>query len=1033
MLRRSVATYVPKALSPYAQALKQVSLKGPVAFGSSAKEMEFEMYRQGVLPADYRPPAQGKWDDTIERWAYAWQFPSAEESEDEVSALIKNREGVQLLLELGERLLEAPPSTIPGSGATDTTRYPLLDVADSPGATAPPPLLLSDEAAAGYAEMEKSVGLLAKAPKKEVMSVESFSQATAVPVAYLDDQSERANASKALALALESCDLEYAEEGLITAISALSQMHHYDAARALFDFSASVGIGPSAELFKALMRHASAVGDVNQSMALIEEMKDRGITPRIGNWHELMRSFHKARDYPAVSQIVDNMKMYANIEPNEVTFMLQLRALAKDTSQLNSLAEAVQLFDQMENVYGYIAARPHYDALMYAMSRSPAPEMRLRCDELARKMDLMGIPWNSTTFLNLIRSAQVAGDVEGVERYLSKMREDRVPVRVPHLSWAIHAHTQYLLRLNYEEMREKGEDPAAVWVEHMNTCFGIYELVVQRGWEMQVSLLNALLRLTCQVAILSVEHSVMKTESGAAEKSGAFEDQANKIWNDSFDEWHVQKDVFSYECYIALLAHQQRIDEAEKLFQEIILKNDMVPSRRTYECLIFMHLSSGEEGGAARALHYLEAMEKSQLPIRPSLLKKIVRVNNASGYKRDMKRRARRIMQAREEYLARKSEGVGFPSPGGDTAAVVDASDGDEKSSAPTLRPLPISEKSTLAWWDKWKKTTLSKHELFEEENADGTPRGESFEDKNKALAMMGIDSAFKTPDDVPDLSKQRLLPALRAEEGEVTGSLWALDGGELAYPRDGGGPQGWGVRLWRERQLLKKEFQKTLDGKAPVPSFSELGKASRVAGDQMDIEESGAKTPGELDDWRKFADNRYDDGTAKPVSEIAFPVEPSAELVWRGESRDPLAPYKTDNEIALESDNTFYNKMQSDVHNKTKELVSVLQEGRENDVDIVGRGPTRRSKIDYLEKWREMYRHGTLEMPDEPSLHFGRAPDDHRDTLAASVRDWYKRNKKAPLPQEKLDAWRVQNDRSSEASASRSAPKRPKKRIRKN
>lgn len=43
-----------KALSPYAQALKQVALK------RSAQEMEIEMYRKGTLPADYRPPVQGK-------------------------------------------------------------------------------------------------------------------------------------------------------------------------------------------------------------------------------------------------------------------------------------------------------------------------------------------------------------------------------------------------------------------------------------------------------------------------------------------------------------------------------------------------------------------------------------------------------------------------------------------------------------------------------------------------------------------------------------------------------------------------------------------------------------------------------------------------------------------------------------------------------------------------------------------------------------------------------------------------------------
>lgn len=70
------------------------------------------------------------------------------------------------------------------------------------------------------------------------------------------------------------------------------------------------------------MRYYSCTGNVNNAMSLIEEMKSKGITPRIGNWHELMRTFITAGDLGAVTQIVDNMKMYGNIEPNEVTFAI---------------------------------------------------------------------------------------------------------------------------------------------------------------------------------------------------------------------------------------------------------------------------------------------------------------------------------------------------------------------------------------------------------------------------------------------------------------------------------------------------------------------------------------------------------------------------------------------------------------------------------------------------------------------------------------------------------------------------------------
>lgn len=992
-----------KALSPYAQALRQVALKGSVALGPSAKEMELEMYRKGTLPADYRPPVQGRWDDTIERWAYAWQFPAEAEYDDVVVGVEKNSAVMQQLIEFGERLLSSPPSQEPYSGVSST----VYNISASSQVVLPQIDMTQEYDV--LAESIRTIGVPSEGKSQAMMPAEGFSAEVNVPVAYLDDKSERSNASKELSVILEGGGLTYTEEGLIVAISALSRQHYYTAAKSIFDFAAQVGLGPNAEMYKALMKHSSRNGDVNGAVTLIEQMKGLGITPRIGNWHELMRAFHNAKDYPGVSQIVDNMKMYANIEPNEVTFALQLRALSKDSSQMNSLAESVQLFDQMENVNGYIAARPHYDALMYTLSQSPVPENRLRCEELARKMDLMGICWNGTTFLNLIRAAQIVGDIKAVERHLAKMRDDRVPVDMMHLSWAVQAHAQHVIRLDYEAMKEAKVDILSKWLDHLSTCFGIYELVVRRGWVMQVPFINALLRLSCQTTILSMEHIPSNTAH-----IGKFEAQASKIWNDTFDEWHLSKDVYSYECYIALLAHQQRIDEAEKLFQQMVIEEDLTPSRRTYECLIFMHLSSGEEGGAARALRYLEAMEASGLPIRPSLLKKIVRVNNAAGYKRDMKRRARRIMQAREEYLARKEEGLAHES----TVAKAEDVNSDE-GGAPTLNPLPIGAATTLAWWEAWKRNTVSKHELFSVENTDGTPKGESFEEKNAALAQLGIYSPFMTKEDLPAASQQQLLPKVREAEGEMAGGIWALDGGELAYPKDGGGPEGWGVRLWRERAVLRKEHQRVLDGAAPVPEYSEMGVAVRVPGDQLDVEKSGATSHGELTDWRKYPQNRYDDGKAKDASEMEHPVAPSAELVWQQEQADSLAAYKSDDELALESDNTFYSQMHSEAAAKTAAVVEALRNQQEDYTDIVGRGMTRRSKHDYLEKWREMYRHGTLEAPETPTLRFGRTPDDHHETMAASIRSWYSRNKKAPPSDVELSRRDVDQSRDREAKAS--------------
>ncbi|KAG8342819.1 Pentacotripeptide repeat region of PROPR Pentatricopeptide repeat domain [Trypanosoma vivax] len=1007
-----------RALSPYAQALKHVAVRGAVAFGPSAKEMELDMYRRGVLPADYRPPAQGKWDDTIERWAYAWQFPAEEEEDDLVTGVERNTSGMRLLLEFGDRLVRSQPSAVPLSGKNSSLYPPVSSALTTAPVELPPTPQVYKELEHDITELTRECGALECT--QEIWTTTGPTTHVKIPLAFIDNGSEVSNASKQLAYVMENLGLEYAEDGLIIIIASLSRQGHRSIGRAIFNFVCAIGLGPSAELYRALMKDASRRGDVNEAMALIEEMKEKGITPRIGNWHELMYTFYRAKDYAAVSQIVDNMKMYANIEPNEVTFALQLKALSRDVSQLNSLPEAIQLFDQMENVYGFIASRPHYDAMMYHLSLSPVPEMRLRCEELAQKMQLMGIVWNANTYLNLIRSAQVVGDVLAVEKYLGKMRDDGLAANILHLSWAIQAHVQHMIRIDYDSLKEKGESPIPLWLNHLETCFGIYDLVVRRGWMVQLPFINALLRLCCQATILAMEHVPDDTET-----LGRFEGQANKIWCKSFEEWQLEKDVYSYECYVALLGHQQRIDEAEAIFQEMVLQRELTPSRRTYHCMVFMHLSSGEEGGTARALRYLEAMERAGMPIKPSFLKKIVRVHNAAGYKRDMKRRARRIMQAREEYMARKEEKVEFE---GESSTKPNS----DSEGNPVLTPLSISPTSTLAWWEKWKKDTISKHELFAQEAEDGTPKGETFEDKNEALRLMGIASQFPTKEQVPDLNRQKLLPRLRSQEGEVAGSLWAMDGGEFSYPKDGGGPQGWGVRLWRERQLIKGEYKKVLDGLEPVPKLSALGNSVRTAVDQLEIEKSGAKSPGELSDYRNFVDHRFDGGVPKPESEFHPQVPHSAELVWQGEVRDSLSPYKSDEEIALENDNTFFSNLSKEAGEKVSIVVGALQQKRENSLEVKGKGVTRRSKYDYLEKWRDMYRHGTLEAPERPALNFGRTPDDHKNTMAALVRDWYQRNKKSPPKVEMLRVWEEDVKRDRERVTAHNALKK-RSRMRRN
>ncbi|CUG93415.1 Hypothetical protein, putative [Bodo saltans] len=1072
-----------KALSPYAQALKHVALRGASALGPSAKEQELAMYRSGNLPADYRPPVQGKWDDTIERWAYAWQFPATEVSEDTTQQDVIKSSDLPLLMSFCQKLLTSPPSRLPGSSTVPSSAYPAA-LGGNDGTQHGRLQYSSDEAAAAldstdasqrhafYDQLEASLlagggdgagGVGSNGTElttstttdyANVQPASSYSAATGVPAAYLDDGSEMSVASKQLARLFEdSFSLAYEEPGIAVVIGALSHLGRYQEAKSLFDFAKDVGLGPTTEMYRSLMRYFTSRADVNSSMALIEEMKDAGITPRIGNWHELMKCLHRAKDYPAVQQVVDHMKAYANIEPNEATFALQLKALAKDQSQMSTLPEAVQLFDQMENVYGFIASRPHYHALMAALCQSPSPDYRQRCEALGKKMEMMGMVWDQQTFLYQIQSAQVVGDVAAVEKLFGKMRNEGVTMTVVHLAWAIHGHVQALHRLDFAGMKERNEDALPKMLELISTSYSIYQLVVDRGWKVERVMVNALLVLACQSTILAMEHCPTDVQA-----MGRLETQARTLWETTFEEVGVTRDVFSYHAYIALLAHQQRIDEAEKLFQEMCITHDFTPMRRTYEALIFMHLSSGEEGGAARALHYLEAMERAKIAIRPSLIKKIVRVNDESGYKRDMKRRARRIMQAREEYMARKEE-EGFDM----TPKRYEPPQRDTEGNLVAV-PLPIDASSPLAWWDKWKRESISKHELFDTEAADGTPRGLSFDEKNAALTQMGIESKFLTKSDLPNPAANKLLPKLRTTEGEMSGALWALDGGDLSYPRDGNGPEGWGVRLWRERQIITKEFDKIQSGAhagSAIP-LSTPGNALRTVPDQLAIERTGASTIGELRDASEFSSHAYDDGTAKPVSEFAVDVPRSSELVWQQERKDRLSPYKTDDELSLQEkkknppswcgsksgkigshhtkQTTSYRcrqtarsmqRMEDDRGHLVNSTIRALQNRTENEDVVVGRGTTRKSKHDYLEKWREMYSHGTLEVADEPLERYGVRPDDHKQTLSRTVREWNETRRRVPASEELLERLRKDDERAHERSAARRTLKQ-KSRMRK-
>ncbi len=1041
-------------LSPYAAALKHVALKGKVALGPSAKEQELALYLKGQLPADYKAPLNGKWEDTVERWTYAWQFPIPEKAET-TSQVLAKLPAFKKVMDFSQKLIEHPPQLLPPTSDSPWQRLE-TKTADESIASSSTQATFSIPAPSSSSNTTVDAASLATLDEEnptEVLRVSSMIETTptvsntiqvaeegaladedadqlakrvGVPIAYIDDGTELSLASKEIGcIMMEDLGLMYDPRSCVSVIAAATRFT-LDGAVALFRFFKSVQlVEGNVMAYNALMSGFAVKADVNTCIALVEEMKGEGITPSRETWHVLMRCFHRAKDHGAVIQVVDNMKAYANIEPDETTFLLHLNALAATGAGVSAPYEAIQLFDQMENVYGFLPTRQLYHALMACLRRNPTPEFVARIEEVGKKMEILGMLWDESTYEVLISASANVGDLKRVRELFAKMRNEKVPMTQRALTYAIGAYCTALdpKIFPYEQYKQEGKSPLPVWLEYLSTSFGIFDLVRQRGWTVSSELIDALLRIVRTVA----GHCLMQTPDDSTTLA-RLETQIDTLWNKTYDELHVQKTTQSCHEYIAHLGTQLRIDEAENLFQEMVLSKDWTPTAFTYEEMMWMHMRSGEEGGTGRALAYMEAMEKAKIPIRPATVRKFVEVNNESGYVRDMRRRARRIMQAREEYMARKAEGVEFKQ-----AEYKPPTTTEE--GLPALNPLPISASSTLAWWDRWKRETVNKHELFDSEREDGQPKGESFAEKNEALLKMGIESKFLTKESVPDPARSKLLDALRKEGHEPAGSLWALDGGDLVYPEPGSGPEGWGVSLWRERQVIEKLVEKSKDGLLPLPPLSSAGNSVRLATEQLEIEKSGAKTVGDLADAELFPHHRYDDGTLKPASELVVPPRHTAELVWKRETADHLSSFKTDEELAaLDSENLFLEKVRKDAEEKLGLAVKAIKEGREDDEEIIGRGLTRRGKHDYLAEWREQYRSGTLEVPDSPVLRFGRDADvDVGHSLASSVKAWYKKAKKTPPSAAALEEARAESELKEEGRRSRQAKAeaRRKRRIR--
>eukprot|EP00759_Apiculatamorpha_spiralis_P007893 PhF_6_TR14958/c0_g1_i1/m.23476 len=615
-------------------------------------------------------------------------------------------------------------------------------------------------------------------------------------------------------------------------------------------------------------------------------------------------------------------------------------------------------------------------------------------------MELLGYEWKSIDYELIMESSAKQGDVQEVRKLFLKMNESGLNPRQGHIVCAMNAHSILVKKFDYAAVENTEEKIDLFWKEQSSIALGLFEFCNKKKWPL-LRPLNGVLQMLCEITIATRDNKVSLKEPMMKYRN--WRGKVDALWNSSYAENNVTKNSRSYALYITMLARCGEVAQAESTFQEMALTKLHIPEM-IYREMMFMHLRSAEDGAVTRALNYMEAMERSGIAPKAGLLLKFRKLANEASYLRDMRRRSKRMEQAKEEYENRKSQGdkpsegpirpkPRDPIPEENPLKPMQTSDLEYQ-----VTPVPPDKMNAAVWWADWKEGTVSKHELFDGPAANGTPQGEDFKEKNVALEKMGIHSKFLSPADVPDPKKNTLLERIRRDGSEPSAALWAVDGGNLKYPTTQSGPGGWDTTLWRERNIIKKEYERAERTGNDISPFSQIGISRRTVPEQLEIERTNASNPGELSDAKVFPHDVFDDGTRKPMSQVALGIPPTAELIWVKEQNNPLAPYFA----AEESMNPFHNEnaLQSSQSQQSKSIqggvAAAIMAKKESDLMSEQKlGGYRNRKYNFLQRFKDMYSRGQLEVPDEPLLQFGRTPEDPKHTTVAAVKAFYEKQKR--------------------------------------
>ncbi|KNH07400.1 pentatricopeptide repeat-containing protein [Perkinsela sp. CCAP 1560/4] len=1041
-------------MSNYAKALKHIALRGRAGVGLSAAEAEIKLYKKSFLPPDYAPPKIDKWDDMIQRWTYAWQYPVSDTIETPSRQVLKDyRNNLIELADFLKSVAENPPFL-----KTENDKcYPLLPKIPQHERLPPSDHISSTEVSSKASNAEE-------APFFELVPGEPMVE-EGIPLAYVDVMAPITVFSKELAIHLADVGLSFDEDGIKTAIRALGLADKESEATFLFDFARSIGLaGRNIISYNALASNLRGKDCVKSVMELIERAKSNGITPNIVTWNILISRMSNVGDTQGAIQVYSHMKALANIEPNEEVITTMLWVYASDNSE-ESTQKCIELFEQMQSMHNMVPLRASYVAVLFSLRFRKSRLSELL--ELAQKMEIVGYHWSPLVYECLMINHSCTGNLTEIRSLHAKMRENGVEMTAGHLFPIIEA----LRNQSDQDITDK----LKFWRSQIDIGWGVLRLIQKRCAHLEKVQYQVRVEVGFDALLRLLETGIEKISAhypGEWEKLMPVKQEATKIYEkgpyeDGITPWSKRCHV----NYMKVLAHFPE-DRARvtSLFHVVLGECRVAQNRssknklyRACVVMIKMHLKSGEEGGTRKALEYIELMENHSIFPSRHLMRQIRRIADEAAYTRDMKRRARRMQQAKEEYNEKDSGQNTVENPSHtevnvetsntafdpinplspqDISSLKDqiATQKDEYSKSqideyflnpkknydnpndlPPLGPVqPLGDtKRSASFWDSWSENTISKHEMFEDNAVDNIPQGGIFSEKNTALQKLGIISKFENKEDIPNPAGNKLLQKLRGDGTEPAGALWAIDGSGYSYPSSRSGVFGWDATFWRERQIIKKAYDQSISSgnlswirnvPASLPNLSK-----RTVPEQLELEQTGAKSDGELADSRAYPLERYDSGEHKLPSEHASPVTPKDAYAWEKEKDHPLIPYMTEKEIIQEMG---YDDEIDEVESEdTLGVITKLQSERMNErtmetlrnapTDVISYGAThgmgehkvtgyKNRKYDYLRRFKEMYQRGQLEVPDEPIVRFGRKESDLTASTAASVEAFYAAHEKA-------------------------------------